>query len=201
MSSAKRTKMNAAQSRKTIGIILRYLKKYKVLFALTLVINLLQVGATLCIPVLVGRAIDMAVGKGNVDFEGIFKILVTIGIIAAADVLLQWLINVCNNRIAFGTARRLRRDAFAKIQRLPLSYIDARPVGDTVSRVVSDVDQFCDGLLMGFSRFFSGVLTILGTLALMLWLNPIIAAVVVVATPLSLFVASFIAKSSVPHRK
>lgn len=196
MSSTKKTKMSAAQSRQTIGIILKYLKKYKVLFALTLVMSILQVGATLCIPVLVGRAIDMAVGKGNVDFEGIFKILLAIGVIALLDVILQWLINVCNNRIAFGTARRLRRDAFAKIQRLPLSYIDARPVGDTVSRVVSDVDQFSDGLLMGFSRFFSGILTILGTLALMLWLNPIIAAVVVVATPLSLFVASFIAKST-----
>ncbi|MBQ4091225.1 MAG: ABC transporter ATP-binding protein, partial [Clostridia bacterium] len=136
MSSAKKAKMNGAQTRRIVGIIFRYLKKYKALFALTLVMNVILVAETLYVPILVGRAIDMAVGRGNVDFEGIFRILVTIGIIAVVDVLLQWLINVCNNRIAFGTARRLRRDAFAKIQELPLSYIDTKPVGDVVSRVV-----------------------------------------------------------------
>ena len=192
----KRKKGSAAQDMRTFAKVLRYLRKYKILFALTVIMNVLMVAETLCIPILVGRAIDMAIGPQNVDFDGIFTILTTIGIIAVADVILQWLINVCNNKIAFGIVRRLRRDAFNKIQELPISYLDSRSVGDTVSRVVADVDQFCDGLLMGFSRFLTGALTILGTLALMLWLNPIIAAVVVLATPLSLFVAAFIAKNT-----
>ena len=187
---------SAAQDMRIFGKVLRYLKKYKILFALTVVMNIAMVAETLYIPILVGRAIDMAVGKGQVDFICIFSILITIGVIAVIDVILQWLINVCNNKIAFGIVRRLRRDAFGKIQELPLSYLDSRSVGDTVSRVVADVDQFCDGLLMGFSRFLTGALTIVGTLALMIWLNPIIAAVVVFATPLSLFVAAFIAKST-----
>ncbi|MBE6584805.1 MAG: ABC transporter ATP-binding protein [Ruminococcaceae bacterium] len=193
---AKNKKSVEGASLKTAAKVLRYLQKYRILFALTVIMNVALVAETLYIPILVGRAIDLAVGKGNVDFEGIFKILVAIGMIAAIDVLLQWLINVANNRIAFGIVRRLRRDAFNKIQTLPLSYIDSRPVGDTVSRVVADVDQFCDGLLMGFSRFLTGALTIIGTLALMFTMNPIIAAVVVVSTPLSLFVAGFIAKST-----
>ncbi len=176
--------------------VLRYLKKYKILFGLTVIMNIAMVAETLYIPILVGQAIDLAVGKGNVDFDSIFQILMTIGIIAGIDILLQWLINVCNNRIAFGIVRRLRRDAFNKLQQLPLSYIDSKPVGDTVSRVVADVDQFCDGLLMGFTHFLTGVLTIIGTLILMFTMNPIIALVVVVATPLSLFVAAFIAKNT-----
>ena len=188
----KKSKVNV----KTIGRIFKYIGKYKALFTLTVIMNVLFVAETLTVPILVGRAIDLAVGKSNVDFEGIFKILVAIGIIAATDVLLQWLINVCNNKIAFGTVRRLRRDAFKHIQELPLSYLDSHPVGDTVSRLISDVDQFSDGLLMGFSKLLTGVLTILGTLGLMLWINPVIAAVVVFATPVSLFVAAFIAKST-----
>ena len=185
-----------SSSLKTATKVLGYLEKYKILFVVTVLMNVLLVAETLCIPVLVGRAIDLAIGKDNVDFEGIFNILVIIGAIAAMDALLQWLINVCNNRIAFGIARRLRKDAFRRIQELPISYIDSKTVGDTVSRVVSDVDQFCDGLLIGFSRFLTGALTIVGTIVLMFTMNPIIAAVVVVATPLSLFVAAFIAKST-----
>lgn len=178
----------------TIKKVLKYLSKYKILFTISLILALIIVAATLYIPILVGRAIDMAVGKGEVDFEGIFKILIEIGIISGVTALLQWIMNVCNNRITFGIVRRLRRDAFKKIQELPLSYIDSHPIGDTVSRVIGDVDQFTDGLLMGFSQFFTGVLTILGTLVFMLCINVTITVVVVVVTPLSLFVAAFIAK-------
>ena len=180
----------------TIKKVLKYLAKYKMLFALSLVLALLIVGFTLYIPILVGQAIDLAVGKGDVDFDGIFTILIKIGIISGVTALLQWVMNVCNNRITFGIVRRLRRDAFKKIQELPLSYIDSHPIGDTVSRVIGDVDQFTDGLLMGFSQLFTGVLTILGTLAFMLSINLSITLVVVIVTPLSLFVAAFIAKST-----
>ena len=190
----KKQNKKSANQLPTIKKVLKYLSKYKILFITSLLLALMIVAATLYIPILVGRAIDMAVGKGDVDFEGIYKILIEIGIISGVTALLQWIMNVCNNRITFGIVRRLRRDAFKKIQELPLSYIDSHPIGDTVSRVIVDVDQFTDGLLMGFSQFFTGILTILGTLVFMLCINVTITAVVVVVTPLSLFVAAFIAK-------
>ncbi len=180
----------------TVKKVLKYLSKYKILFVISLILALLIVAATLYIPILVGEAIDMAIGKDDVDLKGIFQILVKIGVISGITALLQWVMNVCNNRITFGIVRRLRRDAFKKIQELPLSYIDSHPIGDTVSRVIGDVDQFTDGLLMGFSQLFTGVLTILGTLVFMLSINATIALVVVVVTPLSLFVAAFIAKKT-----
>ena len=180
----------------TIKKVLKYLAKYRILFALSLILALVIVGFTLYIPILVGEAIDLAIGKGQVDFEAIFTILIKIGIISGITALLQWIMNVCNNRITFGIVRRLRRDAFKKIQELPLSYIDSHPIGDTVSRVIGDVDQFTDGLLMGFSQLFTGVLTILGTLVIMLTLRWQIALVVILITPLSLFVAAFIAKKT-----
>ncbi|MBR3878659.1 MAG: ABC transporter ATP-binding protein [Clostridia bacterium] len=185
-----------ANSLPTVKKVLKYLAKYRILFAISLVLAVIIVGFTLYIPILVGEAIDLAIGKGNVDFEQIFAILIKIGIISGITALLQWIMNVCNNRITFGIVRRLRRDAFKKIQELPLSYIDSNPIGDTISRVIGDVDQFTDGLLMGFSQLFTGVLTILGTLAFMLSINLSITLVVVVVTPLSLFVAAFIAKST-----
>ena len=178
----------------TIKKVLKYLARYRILFAISLILALVIVGLTLYIPILVGEAIDLAIGPNNVDFNGIFSILLKIGIISAVTALLQWIMNVCNNRITFGIVRRLRRDEFKNIQQLPLSYIDSHPVGDTVSRVIGDVDQFTDGLLMGFSQLFTGVLTILGTLAFMLSINLSITLVVVIVTPLSLFVAAFIAK-------
>ena len=180
----------------TVKKVLRYLRHYKALFAISLLLAVIIVAATLYIPILVGEAIDLAIGTGLVDVDGIMAIIVKIGILAAVTALLQWVMNVINNRITFGTVRRLRRDVFKKIQELPLSYIDSHPVGDTVSRVISDVDQLTDGLLMGFSQLFTGVLTIVGTLAFMLSINVTIAAVVVVVTPLSLFVAAFIAKKT-----
>ena len=190
----KKQNKKRANTLPTIKKVLKYLAKYKILFAISLILALLIVVATLYIPILVGEAIDLAVGKGEVDFEEINSILIKIGIISAITALFQWIMNVCNNRITFGTVRRLRRDAFNKIQELPISYIDSHQVGDTVSRVIGDVDQVCDGLLMGFSQLFTGVLTIVGTLAFMLSINLTITAVVVVVTPLSLFVATFIAK-------
>ncbi len=193
----KEIKKNAgASTAQTVKKVLKYLKKYKMLFALSLVLAAMIVALTLYIPILVGNAIDLAIGKGQVDFEGIFKILIKIGIVAAVTAVLQWLMNVCNNRITFGIVRRLRRDAFKKIQELPLSYLDSRSVGDTVSRIIGDVDQFSDGLLMGFSQLFTGVLTILGTIGIMLSINLTVTAVVVLVTPLSLFVATFIAKNT-----
>ncbi len=187
-------KNRSLNTRATVRKVLKYLNRYAALFAISLVLALVIVAATLYIPILVGKAIDLAIGQGNVDFDGIFQILIKIGVIAAITALLQWIMNVINNKITFGIVRRLRRDAFKKIQELPLSYIDSHPVGDTVSRVISDVDQFSDGLLMGFSQLFTGILTIVGTLAFMISINVTIAAVVVVVTPLSLFVAAFIAK-------
>ena len=187
-------KNNSKASFSTVKKVLRYIKRYRLLFLLSLLLAVVIVAATLYIPILVGEAIDLAIGKGLVDLEGIYQILIKIGVIAAVTALLQWIMNVINNRMTFGIVRRLRRDAFKKIQDLPLSYIDSHPVGDTVSRVIGDVDQFSDGLLMGFSQLFTGVLTIVGTLAFMLSINVTITVVVVVVTPLSLFVAAFIAK-------
>ena len=191
-SADKKAKLDTA----TVGKVLRYLEKYRILFIISLILATAIVATTLYIPILVGQAIDLAIGQGQVDTNGIVNILWKIGILALVTAVLQWIMNVCNNRITFGIVRRLRRDAFKKIQSLPLSYIDSHPVGDTVSRVISDVDQVCDGLLMGFSQFFTGILTIVGTLAFMISINLTVTAVVVVVTPLSLFVAAFIAKNT-----
>ena len=195
--TAKKSKMPiGATYGRTIKKVLGYLKAYKLLFAISLILALAVVAGTLYIPILVGNAIDMAIEAGMVDFEGIYGILMQIGVVTLLTALCQWVMNVCNNRITFGIVRRLRRDAFNKIQNLPLSYIDSHPVGDTVSRVISDADQFSDGLLMGFSQLFTGVLTIIGTLAIMFTINVSITIVVIVVTPLSLFVAAFIAKNT-----
>ena len=197
MAKHQKIKKNAgASTSATVKKVLKCLNKYKFLFAVSLVLAAAIVALTLYIPILVGNAIDLAIGKGQVDFDGIFNILVKIGIVAVVTAVLQWLMNVCNNRITFGIVRRLRRDAFKKIQELPLSYLDSRSVGDTVSRIIGDVDQFSDGLLMGFSQLFTGVLTILGTIGIMLSINLTVTAVVVLVTPLSLFVAAFIAKNT-----
>lgn len=178
----------------TMRKVLRYLKHYRLLFALSLLLAVAVVGLTLYLPILTGDAIDLIVAPGQVDFEALSPLLLRGIIIICVTALCQWLMNICNNRITFGVVRRLRHDAFVRIQSLPLAYLDRRPVGDTVSRVITDADQFTDGLLMGFSQFFTGILTILGTLCFMLTLNLPMTVWVVVATPLSLFVASFIAK-------
>ena len=178
----------------TMKKVLRYLKHYRLLFALSLLLAVVVVGLTLYLPILTGDAIDLIIAPGQVDFEALSPLLLRGVVIICITALCQWLMNISNNRITFGVVRRLRQDAFVRIQSLPLSYLDRRPVGDTVSRVIADADQFTDGLLMGFSQFFTGILTILGTLCFMLTLNLPMTVWVVVATPLSLFAASFIAK-------
>ena len=183
-----------ANSAATLRKVLRYLKHYRLLFVLSLLLAVVVVGLTLYFPILTGNAIDLIIAPGQVDFDRLSPLLRKGVIIIGITALCQWLMNVCNNRITFGVVRRLRHDAFVRIQSLPLSYLDKRPVGDTVSRVIADADQFTDGLLMGFSQFFTGLLTILGTLCFMLALNIPMTVWVVVATPLSLFVASFIAR-------
>ncbi len=174
--------------------VLRYLRHYRILLALSLLLAVAVVGLTLYLPVLTGDAIDLIVAPGQVDFVSLKPLLLQGAVIIGITALCQWLMNICNNRITFGVVRRLRRDAFVRIQSLPLSYLDKHPVGDTVSRVIADADQFTDGLLMGFSQLFTGVLTIAGTLVFMLTINLPMTVWVVVATPLSLFAASFIAR-------
>lgn len=180
----------------TLKKILRHIKRYRLLLALSVILATLSVAGTLYAPILVGDAIDLIVDKGNVDFAKLGTLLLEIGVIAAAVALVQWLMNTVNNRITYHVVRNVRDEAFRKIQILPLKYIDSHPYGDTVSRVIADADQFADGLLMGFTQLFTGIVTIVGTLAFMLSINRKIALVVVILTPLSLFVARFIAKKT-----
>ncbi len=186
--------MKRTDSLATLRKVLRYLKRYRLLFALSLLLVAAVVVLTLYLPVLTGDAIDLLLGKGAVDFAALAGLLLRGGIVIGLTALAQWVMNILNNRITFGVVRQLRQDAFAHLQRLPLSYLDRHPVGDIVSRVIADAEQVTDGLLMGFSQLFTGVLTILGTLGFMLSMHPLITLWVVLITPLSLFVASFIAK-------
>ena len=179
---------------KTLRRVLRDLKHHRIFLALSLLLAAINVSLTLYIPYLTGQAIDLIVDQNQVQHSGVVQIAVFIGIAAGVSALAQWLMSLVNNRITYSMVRKLRRDAFEKLQRLPLSYLDSHSVGEILSRMMSDVDQFTDGLLMGFAQFFTGILTILGTLVIMLTIHPLIALVVIVVTPLSLFVASFIAK-------
>ena len=183
---------NAGQ-KKTLLRVMRYLKPHLPWLLLSLALALLTVALTLYVPILVGQAVDCIVSKGNVDFTGLTRALVLLGLCAAATSILQWVMNTINNRITYRTVKDIRKDAFAHIQKLPLRYLDAHPAGDTVSRMISDVDTFADGLLMGFTQLFTGLATILGTLIFMLTLSPAITLVVVLITPVSLLVANFIA--------
>ena len=180
--------------KKTVMRILHDLKHYRAALILSLLLAAGTVALTLYIPLLTGDAIDLIVDRGFVDMPGVIRIAVLIGICAALSALFQWLMSVINNRITYGMVKKLRRDAFEKLQKLPISYHDSHAVGETVSRMMTDVDQFTDGLLMGFAQFFTGILTILGTLVIMLVIRPDVALVVILVTPLSLFVAAFIAK-------
>ena len=181
---------------KTIKRVLKYLKRYRAMLFFSLFFAALNVALTLYIPLLTGQAIDLMLGKGLVDWDGVVAIVIQITVCTGISALCQWLMNVINNRITYGMVRKLRRDAFAKFQKLPLSYLDNHSVGEIVSRLMTDVEQFTDGLLMGFAQFFTGILTILGTLVIMLVIKPSIAFVVILVTPLSLFVAAFIAKKT-----
>lgn len=181
---------------KTVKRILHDLKHYRAALILSLLFAAVSVALTLYIPLLTGDAIDFIIAQNNVNFSGVWQIALAIALCTLTCAVCQWLMNVINNRITYGMVRKLRREAFEKLQKLPLSYLDNRSVGEIVSRMITDVDQFTDGLLMGFAQFFTGILTILGTLVIMLVIRPSIAAVVIFVTPLSLFVASFIAKKT-----
>ncbi len=180
--------------RRTVGRVIAGLKHYRLALLISLLLAALNVALTLIIPLLTGQAIDYMIGKGNVNFDGVYTVCIQIAICTAVAALSQWVMNVLNNRITYGMVRRVRRDAFAKLQKLPLSYLDSHAPGDTVSRMITDVDQFTDGLLLGFAQFLTGILTILGTLVIMMTLQWTVALVVILVTPLSLFVAAFIAK-------
>lgn len=180
----------------TLKKVFSYIGKYKYFLILSMFFAAVTVGLTLYAPILVGKAIDCIIGKGNVDFVNMKSILIKVAIIVVSTALIQWLMNVCNNKITYNVSRDLRKKAFEKIEILPFSYIDTHSKGDIVSRVITDVDQLTDGLLMGFTQFFTGVITIIGTLAFMLSVNVFITIVVVVVTPLSFFIARFIAKKT-----
>ena len=181
-------------NKKIIRRVLAYIRPRSGLAALSLFLNLLNVILTLLIPILVGKAIDCIVGPGQVDFAMLADLLLKVGICVGSSALLQWLTGLLNNRLTFCTVQDIRRDAFRHIQQLPLKYLDSHPSGDLVSRMITDVDTFADGLLMGFTQLFSGVMTIIGTLVFMMTLNPLITLVVVILTPVSLLVARFIAR-------
>lgn len=181
---------------KTFFKILGYLKIYRIHFILSLIFTAFAVALTLYVPILVGSAIDLAIGKGSVDLKGITDILVKIGISIVITAVLQWVINVLNNRMTYGIVKNIRHEAFTKIQSFPIGYVDSHTTGDIVSRVITDVDQFAEGLLLGFTQFFNGIMTIIGTLLFMISINLPITLLVVILTPLSLFVAAFIAKKT-----
>lgn len=180
--------------KETIKKVLHYIRRYRFFLIVSLVLALITVVLTLYVPIITGQAVDLIVGKGQVDFAGVYHICVKIGIAILLTMAAQWVMNVANNKITYSVVRDIRTDAFEKIQILPLSYIDSHSYGGIVSRVIADADQFADGLLMGFTQLFTGVITILGTLGFMLSVSVPIALVVVVLTPVSLFVAAFIAK-------
>lgn len=173
-----------------------YIGRYKILLILSMLLALVSVAGSLYIPVLIGNVIDFIIDKGLVQFDRIIPVLIRICVIIAVVAVSQWVMNVLNNKITFGVVRDMRDRAFSKIERLPVSYIDSHPSGEIVSRVIADVDQFADGLLMGFAQFFTGVITILGTLMFMLKINWWITIVVVIVTPLSFVIASFVAKNT-----
>ncbi len=184
------------KNKSTLKKVLKYIGKYKYLLPVSILFALATVALTLYVPILIGDAIDQMTGKGQVDLEKVAQILLLAVVLIGATALCQWLMSMINNRIAYHVARDVRRDAFAKIERLPLSYLDTHSHGDLLSRTVNDTEQFSEGLLLGFTQLFTGVMTILGTLALLLVLEWRVAIVVVVLTPLSLFVARFIAKKT-----
>lgn len=180
----------------TMRKVLSYMKRYIPLLVISLALSVVTVALTLYFPILTGRAIDLIVGKGKVDFTAMTAILTRAAIIVVIAAAAQWLINICNNRMTYNIVRDIRRDAFLNIEKMPLSYIDSHSHGDMVSRIIADVDTFSEGLLMGFTQLFTGIATIAGTLIFMLTIDVKISCIVVLITPLSLFVASFITKKT-----
>lgn len=184
------------KNKEVLKKVSKYVGNYKIYLILSMVFAVISVAGTLYVPVLIGNVIDFIISKNNVDFAAITPILIRVCIIVAGVALCQWLMNVCNNKITFNVVRDMRDRAFSKIETLPISYIDSHPSGEIVSRVIADVDQFADGLLMGFTQFFTGIVTILGTLGFMLSINVWITIVVVVVTPMSFLIANFVAKKT-----
>ena len=180
--------------RDTLRQVLAYIQRYRWMLWCSVLLAAVTVALTLYVPILLGRAIDRMVGAGQVDMAAIRPLLLQSGVLVLLTAVLQWIMNTVNNALTYRVIRDMRRDAFHHLQRMPLSYLDTHPVGEIVSRMIADVDQFADGLLMGFTQLFTGVVTILGTLVFMLSIHPPITVVVVVLTPLSLLIASFIAK-------
>lgn len=178
----------------TVGKVLKLIGPYKYLLLLSLVFAMISVALTLYAPILIGDGVDVLIGKGQINFPEVFAILKKLAVVIVLTCVAQWLMNLCNNRITYRVVKDVRTKAFARLQVLPLKYVDSHPQGETISRIITDVEQFSDGLLMGFSQFFTGIVTILGTLVFMLGIHVQIALVVILITPVSLFVASFIAK-------
>ncbi len=187
-------KIVSGQQKATLVKVLRYIRRYWLYLGISVFLAAVTVALTLYLPILTGRAVDLILGAGRVDFDGIFRILRDMSVIILFTAAAQWIMNACNNKITYNVIRDIRREAFEKIERLPLKYIDAHSYGEVVSRVIADVDQFADGLLMGFTQFFTGIVTIFGTLVFMLTISVRITVAVVVITPVSLFVAAFIAR-------
>lgn len=177
----------------TLGRIIRYVRAHVIGIILTVILSFVSVMLTLYVPIIIGDIIDMIIGKGNVDITAVFEKLGLIALIIIATAVIQWIIGIINNRITYGVVRRIRCEAFEKLQKLPVSYIDSHGHGATVSRIISDVDTFSDGLLMGFTQLFTGIITILGTLVFMLTINVKIAILVVVLTPGSILISKFVA--------
>ena len=190
----KKVKKGSVGGMATFARILRYLKGNVVFLILSLILAAGTVALTLYLPVLIGETVDLAIGKGNVDMAGIIKILTRMAVVVGITAILQWIMSIINNRLTYSVVKNIRFEVFKKLQRLPISYADSHTAGSIVSRVIADADKLGDGLLMGFTNFFIGVITIAGTLLFMLSINPWITLVVILVTPVSLFVAAFIAK-------
>ncbi|CDC95182.1 putative uncharacterized protein [Roseburia sp. CAG:380] len=188
--------MTRDDQKKTLGKVMKYIKKYRIRVVMSLIFAAVTVITTLYLPILTGNAVDLMVEKGKVDFAGLKPIVKTMLIVLAITGVAQWIMNICNNYITYHVVQDIRKDAMDRIQIVPLKYLDGHAAGDIVSRVIADVDQFADGLLMGFTQAFTGVMTIVGTLVFMLRINVWITLVVILVTPLSFFVAGFIAKKS-----
>lgn len=186
-------KMDKELSRKTLKRILHDIKRYRLGVAASLLMATVTVALTLYVPILVGEGVDLILGPGEVDYEGLTRVLVTIGVVAAVTAAAQWLMNHINNVITYQVVKDIRTRAFDHLEVLPLRYLDVHPTGDLVSRIIADIDQFSEGLLLGFTQLFTGVMTIAGTLLFMLSINPLITLVVVCITPVSFLVAGFIA--------
>lgn len=193
---ADKNKMSKQGQKATIQRVLKFIKPYRAFVWLSLFFALLTVAATLYAPIITGNAIDFIIDKGQVDFNGLKPLLVRFGVVILITALTQWLMSLCNNKITYDVVRDIRVQVFERLNHLPLKYIDNKQYGEVVSRVINDVDQFSEGLLMGFTQLFTGVITILGTLLFMVSVNWKITLVVVLITPVSLFVASFIARKT-----